>query len=75
MSHDEKAIRGLIDTFVDGWNAADGAHLASVFSESADFTAITGLHGRGQEVIARGHDEIHLDHLSRDQSLRRSRTH
>lgn len=68
MSHDEKAIRGLIDTFVDGWNAADGAHLASVFSESADFTAITGLHGRGQEVIARGHDEI-LSTIYRGTSL------
>lgn len=58
MSHNENAIRGLIDTFVAGWNAADAAQLASVFTQEADFTAITGLHARGREVIARGHDEI-----------------
>ena len=58
MSHDEKTIRGLIDTFVAGWNAADGTTLASVFTQDADFTAITGLHGRGREAITRGHDEI-----------------
>ena len=58
MSHDEEAIRTLIDTFVTGWNAGNGARLASVFSENADFTAITGLHARGREVITKGHDEI-----------------
>ena len=68
MSHDEKAIRTLIDTFVAGWNAGDGALLASTFSENADFTAITGLHGRGREVIAKGHDEI-LSTIYRGTSL------
>ena len=58
MSPDEIAIHGLIDTFVVGWNDGDGQRLASVFTQEADFTAITGLHGRGREVIARGHDEI-----------------
>lgn len=61
MTHtdnNEAAIRGLIDTFVEGWNAADGTTLASAFTADADFTAITGLHARGRDVIARGHDEI-----------------
>lgn len=58
MSHDEREIRSLIDTFVAGWNTADSTQLASVFTQDADFTAITGLHGRGREIIARGHDEI-----------------
>ena len=54
----ESAIRGLINTFVDGWNAADGIRLASAFTADADFTAITGLHARGRDLIACGHDEI-----------------
>lgn len=57
-TENETAIRGLIDSIVAGWNAADGDHFASAFTDDADFTAITGLHGRGREVIARGHDEI-----------------
>ncbi len=52
------AIRKLIDIFVEGWNAADGERLASIFTEAADFTAITGLHGRGRQIIADAHDEI-----------------
>ncbi len=58
MSHDENAIRALIDTFVAGWNQANGTQLASVFTQDADFTAITGLNVRGRNLIARGHDEI-----------------
>ena len=61
MTHtdnNEAAIRGLVDIFVEGWNAADGTKLASAFRADADFTAITGLHAHGRDVIARGHDEI-----------------
>ncbi len=54
----EDTIRGLIDTFVAGWNSADGTKLASAFASNADFTAITGLRARGRDNIARGHDEI-----------------
>lgn len=58
IDYNENAIRGLIDNFVAGWNAADGSRLARVFTEDADFTAITGLRARGRDLIARGHDEI-----------------
>jgi uncharacterized protein (TIGR02246 family) len=57
-TNDEKAIRSLVDTFVDGWNAHDGATCAKPFAVDADFTAITGLKAHGRDVIARGHDEI-----------------
>ena len=57
-NNSEAAIRGLVDAFVAGWNAADGAALASVFTPDADFTAITGLRARGRDLIARGHSEI-----------------
>lgn len=43
----EKELRGLINTFVAGWNAADATTLATAFTADADFTAITGLHARG----------------------------
>jgi len=55
---DEMAIEGLVQTFVDGWNAADGTALAQPFTLDADFTAITGLKGKGRELIAKGHNEI-----------------
>lgn len=55
---DEIAIEGLIQSFVDGWNAADGAACARPFAPDADFTAITGLKAKGRDVIAKGHDEI-----------------
>jgi uncharacterized protein (TIGR02246 family) len=61
MTHtnsNETAIRGLIETFVAGWNAADGAALASAFAPDAAFTAITGLRARGRDLIERGHNEI-----------------
>jgi uncharacterized protein (TIGR02246 family) len=57
-SVDVMAIEGLVQAFVDGWNVADGTALARPFAADADFTAITGLKGKGREVIAKGHDEI-----------------
>lgn len=56
--HNEQAIRQLVATFVDGWNAGDGFALAQAFAADADFTAITGLKAKGRDVIARGHNEI-----------------
>jgi uncharacterized protein (TIGR02246 family) len=55
---DETAIEGLVQTFVDGWNAADGEALAQPFAEDADFTAITGLRVKGRDTIGKGHAEI-----------------
>jgi uncharacterized protein (TIGR02246 family) len=52
------AIEGLVKTFVDGCNAADGKALAHAFAADADFTAITGLKARGRDIIAKSHDEI-----------------
>ena len=55
---DEVAIEGLVQAFVDGWNAGDGAACSRSFAADADFTAITGLKAKGRDVIAKGHDEI-----------------
>jgi uncharacterized protein (TIGR02246 family) len=60
MPHDTDAaaVAALVQAFVDGWNAGDGAACARPFAEDAEFTAITGLHATGRDLIARGHDEI-----------------
>ena len=58
LRSDEMAIEGLVQAFVDGWNSADGDACAEPFAEDADFTAVTGLHIRGRDLIARGHREI-----------------
>jgi hypothetical protein len=55
---DETAIRGLVDEFVEGWNAGNGEMCGRPFAKDAEFTAITGLRARGRDLIARGHSEI-----------------
>ena len=57
-TQDEKEIGGLVEAFVDGWNAGDGEACAKPFAEDADFVAITGLKAHGRDLIARGHAEI-----------------
>ena len=56
-ANDEKAIRRLLETFIEGWNAADGDLLAQP-ADDADFSAVTGQRVKGREVIARGHNDI-----------------
>jgi uncharacterized protein (TIGR02246 family) len=55
---DTLEVTRLLGIFASGWNAASGATLAEAFADEADFINIMGLHGRGREVIAGGHDEI-----------------
>src|SRR5690349_3974423 len=60
MAHDTDSaeLAELVATFARGWNAGSGALLAGAFAEDADFINIMGLHARGRDLIARGHDEI-----------------
>ena len=55
---DRAAAAALIGTFVEGWNAADGARLAKAFADDADFTAVNGLRVHGAALIGEGHDEL-----------------
>jgi uncharacterized protein (TIGR02246 family) len=57
-TQDEKEIGGLVEVFVEGWNASDGEACARPFAEDADFVAISGLKAHGRDLIARGHAEI-----------------
>jgi len=55
---DDASVRRLVDIFAEGWNAARGETLAQAFAPDADFTNVMGLHAKGRDLIARGHDEI-----------------
>jgi uncharacterized protein (TIGR02246 family) len=57
-ARDHAELSGLVDTFVQGWNAASGESLARAFAADADFTNVMGLRAHGRDLIARGHDEI-----------------
>ena len=69
-TQDELAVRTLVDGLVAGWNAQDGTAFARQFAADADFTNVMGLHAKGRDVIARGHDDLrHVvqgDHPDRD---------
>ena len=57
-ARDQAELSGLVDTFVQGWNAGSGERLAAAFAPDADFTNVMGLRAHGRAVIAGGHDEI-----------------
>jgi uncharacterized protein (TIGR02246 family) len=40
------------------WNAGNGAEFACYCDEDADFVNIYGMHARGRQAIAEGHDHI-----------------
>ncbi|MFW2542475.1 SgcJ/EcaC family oxidoreductase [Primorskyibacter sp. 2E107] len=43
--------------FADAWETRDGARIAALFTEDADFVNVTGLWWHGRAAIARPHDE------------------
>ena len=55
---DATEVTRLLETLARGWNTASGATYASAFAGDADFINILGMHARGRDLIARGHDEI-----------------
>ena len=54
----EKAVRQLVEAFVDAWNVHDASAFARVFADDADFTNVFGMHARGRETIAQFHRPI-----------------
>jgi len=52
---DEKAIRGLIDSFIDAWNRHDAHAFAALFAEDADFTNWRGMSATGRSKIEEFH--------------------
>lgn len=57
-SADEKAVRALLDQMVSGWAEGSGEKFAAPFAEHADYVVVNGMHLKGREAIARGHQQI-----------------
>src|SRR5450759_5517918 len=55
---DEKALSVLFQQMMDGWNQGDGQVFAAPFTEDADYVIIDGMHIKGRETIAFGHQHI-----------------
>jgi uncharacterized protein (TIGR02246 family) len=55
---DEKALSVLFQQMMDGWNQGDGQAFAVPFTEDADYVIIDGMHIKGRETIAFGHQHI-----------------
>ena len=62
MNDDHGSITGdaaaLAARLESAWNAGDGAAFAAPFAEDADFVNVLGMHARGREAIAAGHEQI-----------------
>jgi uncharacterized protein (TIGR02246 family) len=54
----ESEVAPVVRALQDAWNAADGAAFAAPFADDADFVNVHGLHARGRDVIAQGHEGI-----------------
>jgi uncharacterized protein (TIGR02246 family) len=52
---DQKAIRGLMDRFMDAWNRHDAHAFATAFAQDADFTNWRGLGATGRSKIEEFH--------------------
>ena len=55
---DQKAIRELMDRFVDAWNRHDAHAFAAVFAEDADFTNWRGVGASGRSKIEEFHAPV-----------------
>jgi len=58
MAADEAAIRQIVQTLEDGWNAHDGAKFGSPFAANADYVIVNGSHVRGKAAIEKGHVDL-----------------
>lgn len=59
--------------FIAAWDSREGAAIAALFTEDADFVNVTGLWWHGREAIAKPHDYA-LKSFFSDTSLRAGRT-
>ena len=51
-------LAAIVQALQDAWNAADAHAFAAPFAEDADFVNVYGMHARGRDAIARGHEMI-----------------
>jgi uncharacterized protein (TIGR02246 family) len=67
-SADEAAIRRVVAAVQEGWNTLDGNGFADPFADDADYVIINGMHIKGRDVIAAGHQQI-FDTIYKDSRL------
>jgi uncharacterized protein (TIGR02246 family) len=57
-SQDEAAVRAIVRSVQDAWNAHDGKAFAAAFAADADYVVVNGTYVKGREEIERGHAQI-----------------
>lgn len=55
---DREAIEAVVAGMARAWNSGSGVEFACYCDEDADFVNIYGMHARGRQAIAEGHDHI-----------------
>jgi uncharacterized protein (TIGR02246 family) len=58
IATDETALRTLVATLFQRWNAGDGTGYANLFTEDSDYVAFDGSHARGRAENARNHQKL-----------------
>jgi len=48
----------IVERMENAWNSADGHAFVAAFAEDADFVNVMGMHARGRDAIAEGHEHI-----------------
>ena len=57
-AEDETAIKKIVVTLENGWNAGNGKAFAAPFAEDADYVIVNGIRIKGRTAIAEGHQGI-----------------
>jgi uncharacterized protein (TIGR02246 family) len=57
-SPDETAVRAIVQSLQDGWNAHDGKAFAAPFAADADYVVVNGMYLKGRPAIEQGHAQI-----------------
>jgi len=54
-NQDETAIRQIIKSVEEGWNAHDAKAFAAPFASDADYVIVNGMYIKGRDAIEKGH--------------------
>lgn len=57
-TQDEAAVRAVVKSVEDAWNAHDGKAFAAPFAADADYVVVNGAYIKGREAIEGGHVQI-----------------
>jgi uncharacterized protein (TIGR02246 family) len=57
---DDTAVRAIVQSLQDGWNAHDGKAFAAPFAQDADYVVVNGMYLKGRQAIEQGHTQIFM---------------